>query len=107
MGWASRRKEGRVGLIGEDGKPVAAEPPAEGQEQPKPAEIVLRYLPDGNLSIEGPADIRVTLAMLDEAKNIVQARLAANFTLAQIAQARQGVQKPGLRDVLAFTKVRP
>lgn len=115
MGWARRKREGRVGLIGEDGKPLPAnnEDPnlnAEGEPAQEPLlSVTLRYQPDGNLSIEGPSDIRICLRMLDEAKNIVQAKLAANFTLAQFAQAQaqRGVAKPGLRDVLAFSKVRP
>ncbi len=97
-----------MGIVDEMGKPVV---PANDEkpkpEEPKLPEVVIRMKPDGDLSIEGPNDIRTTLAMLDEAKNIVHARLSANFVLAQIAQARQGVAKPGLRDVLAFSKVRP
>lgn len=97
-----------MGLIGEDGKPVpTVEPLKKPEGEAGSPELLIRYREDGNLSIEGPTDIRVCLAMLDEAKNIVQARLAANFTLAQLAQRAQGVQKPALRDVLAFSKVKP
>lgn len=115
MGWASRRKEGRVALLGEDGKPVEVEPMApEGEApdspevgQPDPAtlpklEIAIR--PDGNLSIMGPGDPRLVLRMLHEATDLVLMGTVRKGILEQIAG---GVQKPGLRDVLAFSKVRP
>lgn len=112
MGWASRRKGGRVGLVDETGRPVPAnDAPPEGEQKPeaKPEnlKVVIGLKDDGNISIEGPADIRATLALIDEAKNIVAAKLAANFVLAQIASGRQGIQKPGLRDVLALAKGGP
>ncbi len=96
-----------MGIVDETGKPVAPanDEPKPEPEEPKLPEVVIRMKADGDLSIEGPNDIRVTLAMLDEAKNLVGARLASNLVLAQLARAQQGVSKPGLRDVLAFSKV--
>jgi len=123
MGWASRRKEGRVALLGEDGKPVEMEkvngqdgPTApEGEApaspevgQPDPAilpRIEIAVRPDGNLSITGPGDPRLVLRMLHEALDLVQMGVVRKGILEQIAAAP--VAKPGLRDVLAFSKVRP
>ena len=110
-----------MGIVDENGKPVTptnepvtpqgpqpdgTKPPATAEE-PKLPEVSIKMKADGDLSIEGPSDIRITLALLDEAKNIVHARMSANLVLGHLARASQGVAKPGLRDVLAFSKVRP
>jgi hypothetical protein len=102
-----------VGLLGEDGKPVPANDEGPKVEIPDPvAEIVLPKVvievqPDGNLSIQGPKDLRLVLRMLHEAVDLCQASLASNLVLSKLAERQAGVQKPGLRDVLAFSKVRP
>ena len=118
MGWASRRKEGRVALLGEDGKPVEVEPTSDVAEGEAPASpeaglpdpaslprIEIAVRPDGNLSITGPGDPRLVLRMLHEALDLVQMGVVRKGILEQIAAAP--VAKPGLRDVLAFSKVRP
>ena len=93
MGWASKRKGARVALLGEDGKDTAPELP----------KVEITYRPDGNLGIVGPGDIRLTLRMLHEATDLVQANLAANIATSKLAAA--SVAKPNLRDVLAFSKM--
>ena len=107
-----------MALLGEDGKPVPAndeDPTLNAEGEPAKAapeshpthEVVVAYKPDGNLSIMGPSDIRITLRMLHEAVDLVQANLASNLTMLKIAQSRAGIAKPTLRDALAFSKVRP
>lgn len=151
MGWAERSRKGcRVGIVGEDGKPLEA---ANDETKPNPAEVIrkaqiealskliepwdgdadvqaslAKFLiehaddvreilapnvgpkveigvkPDGNLSIVGPPDPRLVLRMLHEATDLVQMGTVRKAVMEQMAQ---GIAKPGLRDVLAFSKVRP
>lgn len=113
MGWASRRKEGRVALLGEDGKPVEVEPVAptgevadEAAQEAVPGlpKLEISVRPDGNLSIVGPGDPRLVLRMLHEATDLVQMGVVRKGILDQIAAQGAGVQRPGLRDVLTFAK---
>jgi hypothetical protein len=98
-----------VDILGEDGKPVEPTPPEPMPEtEPQPMnlpKVVIEVKADGNLSITGPADPRLVLRMLHEATDLIHMGVVRNYVLEQIAS--QPVQKPGLRDVLAFSKVRP
>ena len=102
-----------MALLGEDGKPTPAsdEDPnlnAEGEPAKETLpRVEISYKPDGSLTITGPTDTRLIMRMLHEALDLVHANVAANVAIMKLGQMQAGVQKPGLRDVLAFSKVRP
>jgi hypothetical protein len=86
MGWASRltRKEKRVELVGK-----------KEDETPQGPTLVLTVQPNGDLNIVGPRDIRVCLRMLNEAHDMLLAKMTANFVAASAASERRVVPVEG------------
>jgi hypothetical protein len=116
MGWASRNKETRVGILKDDGTPAKPEetrPEAQadgdsGTVQPGPdeavAEVKVTLKGDGGIRVDGPGDFRIVLRMLHEATDIVVTKLAAAQVFSQLQQMQRGIAKPALSEVLALGK---